>query len=197
LRWPRQLLSGALVGAALMVIPAAMLALTGNISWRVNAEWSSALAPTLALLAIAAATEELLFRGFLFQRLIDGLGAWPAQLIIAALFTLTHSGALGELGALAYLAGANIFVASIMFGLAYLRARSLAAPLGLHFAANAVQGPMLGFGVSGSEQAGVLVANLGDAPDWVTGGAFGLEASATGLLCVIALTVALWRWRPS
>ncbi len=195
-RWPRHLLWGLLGGAALMLAPALLLGAVGAVSWRIDASWTTALA-TLAPIAAAAATEELLFRGFLFQRLIDGVGAWPAQLIIAALFTLTHSDALSEVGTLGYLAALNIFLASIMFGLAYLRTRSLAAPLGLHFAANVVQGPILGFGVSGSEDASVLTARLHDAPAWLTGGAFGLEASAPGLACVVVLTGLLWRWRPA
>lgn len=194
-RWPRELLVGAALGGALMAAPAAFLTLTGAVTWRFNADWPAYLAPLLALLGAAALTEELLFRGFLFQRLIDWLGAWPAQLIIAALFLLTHSDALRAQGALGYLAGANIFLASIMFGLAYLRTRSLAMPLGLHFAANAVQGPLLGFGVSGDAQPGVLSPTFQSAPDWMSGGSFGLEASAPGFICVLAVTILLWRWR--
>jgi uncharacterized protein len=195
-RWPQQLLLGAMGGAVLMLVPALVLGATGAVSWQLNAEWAGGIGPTLALIAAAAVTEELLFRGFLFQRLIEGLGAWPAQLLIAALFTLTHSDALAEQGTLGFLAGTNIFLASIAFGLAYLRTRSLAMPLGLHFAANAVQGPILGFGVSGDGQPGLLTPFFHGAPDWVTGGTFGLEASVPGLVCVIALAAFLWRWRP-
>lgn len=194
--WPTHLVLGLAGGALLMAVPALLLAAAGQISWRVNPDWSNAFGATLLALAAAAATEELLFRGFLFQRLIDGIGAWPAQLIVAALFTLTHSDALAETGALGYLAGSNIFVASILFGLAYLRTRSLALPLGLHFAANAMQGPVFGFGVSGSAAPGLLMPTMQDAPAWLTGGAFGLEASAPGFICVVALTMALWFWRP-
>jgi membrane protease YdiL (CAAX protease family) len=194
-RWPQQLLLGAAGGALLMALPALLLAALGAVSWQVNANWSTTLGPTLGVLAAAAAAEELLFRGFLFQRLIDGLGAWPAQLLIAALFVLTHSDALIGQGTLAFLAGTNIFLASIMFGLAYLRTRSLAMPLGLHFAANAVQGPILGFGVSGSDEPGLLTATSAAAPDWLTGGTFGLEASVPGIVCLILLTALLWRWR--
>lgn len=188
---------GAFAGALLMAIPALLLAAGGVVAWRVNAEAMAVVGTTLAVIAAAAATEELLFRGFLFQRLIDGLGQWPAQLLIAGLFTLTHSDALREQGALGYLAGANIFIASIMFGLAYVRTRSLAMPLGLHFAANAMQGPALGFGVSGNEEPGMLTPTFNAAPDWLTGGTFGLEASLPGFVCVLALTLALWFWRPS
>jgi membrane protease YdiL (CAAX protease family) len=195
-KWLSQLAIGLALGAALMALPAAFLAAGSWVTWRVNADWIDAIGATLLTLAAASAAEELLFRGFLFQRLIDGLGAWPAQLLIAALFTLTHSDALAEIGPLAYLAGANIFVASILFGLAYLRTRSLALPIGLHFAANVMQGPILGFGVSGNDAAGLLTATPQDVPVWLTGGAFGLEASVPGFVCVLVMTSALWLWRP-
>jgi hypothetical protein len=83
-----------------------------------------------------------------------------------------------------------------LFGLAYLRTRSLALPLGLHFAANVVQGPFLGFGVSGADAPGLLTPTL-HAPTWLTGGAFGLEASVPGFVCVVAASATLWLWRPS
>jgi len=192
-RWPRELLLGLAAGALLMAIPAAVLAISGLATWQLGPHGWSAVGATLAVLAAAAATEELLFRGFLFQRLLDGLGEWPAQLLIAALFTLTHSDALKEIGAHGFLAGVNIFVASIMFGLAYVRTRSLALPLGLHFAANAMQGPVLGFGVSGADEPSMLALHLAEGSDWITGGTFGLEASVPGLIAVLALTFLIWR----
>ena len=195
-RWPREFLLGGLGGALLMAVPALILGLAGVVSWRPDAGGAAALWPELALLASAAATEELLFRGFVFRRLLDGLGPWPAQLIIAALFLLTHSDALRGLGPLAFLAGANIFLASILFGLAYLRTRSLAMPLGLHLAANVAQGPVLGFGVSGNDGARLLIPVPSGAPDWLSGGKFGLEASLPGLMCVVALLLVLRGWRP-
>jgi len=195
-RWPREFLLGGLGGALLMAVPALALGLAGVVRWGPGAGGAAAIWPELALLAAAAATEELLFRGFPFRRLLEGLGTWPAQLVIAAIFVLTHSDALRGLGPMAYLAGANIFLASILFGLAYLRTRSLAMPLGLHLAANVVQGPVLGFGVSGTGGASLLVPVPSGAPAWMYGGTFGLEASLPGLACVIALLLVLRTWRP-
>lgn len=194
-RWPRELALGLGLGAALMLAPALILLALGAVRFSVGAGFA-ALLPGALLFAAVAVTEELTFRGFLFQRLIDGLGAWPAQLIIAALFVLTHSAALQDAGLLGDLAGANIFLASIMFGLAFARTKSLALPLGLHFAADFVQGSVLGFGVSGNEEAGMLRPQLNGA-DWLSGGAFGLEASAPGILCVIAATALLLVWKPA
>lgn len=194
-RWPAEWLLGGALGAALMLVPALLLGGARLVTWEVSAMGATALMPALGLSLAVAVTEELLFRGFMFQRLVNGLGKAPAQIVIAAFFVLTHSSALQGAGALGYLAGVNIFIASLMFGLAFLRTRSLAMPIGLHFAANFVQGGVLGFGVSGSDEPGLLLPHLASGADGLTGGAFGLEASAPGLLCVMAATVALFRWR--
>jgi uncharacterized protein len=192
--WLTQLALGLGIGAVLMLAPAFILFATGAARWTMNEQGAAALLPAAALMAAVAIAEEFLFRGFIFQRLIDGLGQWWAQLIIGGLFVLTHSTALEGARALGYLAGFNIFIASLMFGFAFLKTRSLAMPIGIHFAANFVQGGVLGFGVSGNDEQGLLTPTL-SGPDWLTGAAFGLEASLPGLICVIAITVALWRWR--
>jgi membrane protease YdiL (CAAX protease family) len=149
----------------------------------------------LLLFAGVAAAEELLFRGFVFQRLISGLGQWPAQLITAAFFLLTHLNNPGMTGTVKVIASINIFLASILFGLAFVRTGSLAMPLGLHWMANWVQGGILGFGVSGTEQLGLLKPVLGETPAWLTGGQFGLEASLPGLFCLVVILIVSYRWK--
>jgi membrane protease YdiL (CAAX protease family) len=115
----------------------------------------------------------LLFRGFIFQRLIAGLGQWPTQLIMAGFFLLTHLNNPGMTGTIKVMASINIFLASIMFGLAFIRTKNLAMPLGLHFMAKWMQGGLLGFGVSGTEQPGLLNLIVAGIPEWVTGGSLG------------------------
>lgn len=191
--WPRQFVLGGLLGIALMLVPALFLWAVGQVTWQWNGMTLAACWSALVLFAGVAVAEELVFRGFVFQRLIDGIGEWPAQLIMGAYFVLVHSTALSAGGG-QYLAGANIFLASLVFGLAFLRTRSLAMPLGIHFTANLTQGAVLGFGVSGHDQAGLLRPVFGNGPDWLTGGAFGLEASVPGLVCVIAAGILLYHW---
>lgn len=193
-RWPAQLALGGAIGAAVMAIPALILGALGVVTWRMTPDGYAALGPALTLFVAVALVEELMFRGFVFQRFIAGLGAWPAQIIVGAFFVLTHSDALRDAGPLAPVAALNIFIASLMFGFAFVRTKSLALPIGIHFAANFVQGGVLGFGVSGNDEQGLLTPTL-TGPDWLTGGAFGLEASAPGLVCVIVATALLWRWR--
>lgn len=194
--WLKQMFTGFMIGAALMILPAVILTLFGFIHWQINAISFSAIVSGLAAMVFIAVTEELLFRGFIFQRLIESLGQWPAQLIIACLFLLTHINNPGMSGNIKVLASVNIFLASILFGLAFIKTRSLAMPLGIHFMANWVQGTVLGFGVSGNEVTSFLSPVFNGASGWLTGGAFGLEASTPGLISVIFTIILLYRWKP-
>jgi uncharacterized protein len=196
-RWFREFFLGGLIGSLLMLMPALSLRAFGWVDWQWNPAGFSVLSASLLLFAGVAAAEELLFRGFVFQRLIAGLGQWPAQLIIAGFFLLTHLNNPGMNGGIKLMASVNIFLASVMFGLAFLRTRSLALPLGLHFMANWVQGGLLGFGVSGTDQAGLLKPVFSGVPEWVTGGQFGLEASVFGLFFVVVTLILLYKWKPS
>lgn len=199
-RWALQLLAGAGVGAVLMLLPALFLTLGGWIAWQPVFPGWSALAPALVLMAGVAVAEELLFRGVLFQRLIDGVGVWPAQVLVGALFVLTHMGNPNMEGATRLWAGANIFLASILFGLAWVRTRSLALPIGIHFMANVTQGVILGFGVSGTVEPSVFAPRFLTDLTWLTGGPFGLEASLPGLAAVIMAVIAFIafaRWKPA
>jgi membrane protease YdiL (CAAX protease family) len=195
--WLKELCVGGLIGSVMMLVPAFILGIFGGVPWQWNPVALPSLSSSLLLFAGVAAAEELLFRGFVFQRLISGLGQWPAQLITAAFFLLTHLSNPGMTGTVKIMASINIFLASILFGLAFIRTRSLAMPFGLHWMANWVQGSILGFGVSGTEQSGVLNPVLGNAPAWLTGGQFGLEARLPGLICVVVVLLVLYRMKPT
>jgi len=190
-RWLKELSIGLLIGAALMILPVLLLTIMGYIHWERDVFSFSTLASGVQLFLFAAIAEELLFRGFLFQRLIQAFGKWPAQLLVAGMFLLTHLNNPGMTGIVKTLASMNIFIASILFGVAFLKTKSLAMPLGLHFMANFTQGTILGFGVSGEKDPGLLKPVFDNAPLWLSGGDFGIEASATGLFFVILIYVLL------
>ena len=192
--WFKELCLGGLVGSALMLVPALVLWIFGWVHWQWNPAGFSIFFSTVLLFAGVALAEELLFRGFIFQRLIAGLGQVPAQLIMAGYFLLTHLNNPGMTGEVKVLASINIFIASLVFGLAFLRTKSLGMPLGLHFMANLVQGGLLGFGVSGTDQSGLLKPVFSEVPVWLTGGQFGLEASVLGLICVVIIFMLIRSW---
>jgi hypothetical protein len=96
-------------------------------------------------------------------------------------------------GATKLWASIKIFMASLLFGAAFLRTRSLALPVGIHFMANTVQGVVLGFGVSGTEEPRLLRPTMEHGPTYLTGGNFGLEASLPGLLVLTLILTLLPR----
>jgi membrane protease YdiL (CAAX protease family) len=138
LNWFKEFFIGLGIGAALMILPALTLTVFGYVHWQLNTFSFFSIIPGIALMASVAFAEELLFRGFIFQRLIDAFGKWPAQLLLGGLFLLTHLNNPGMTGFTSFLASINIFIASLLFGMAYLKTKSLAylatAPIGLQVA---------------------------------------------------------------
>ncbi|WP_257313756.1 CPBP family intramembrane glutamic endopeptidase [Geothrix fuzhouensis] len=197
--WAREFAWGTLVGAGVMVLAAGLLWAVGGVTWELDpAHDLRALGLGLALFMVVALWEENLFRGFVFQRLVDGLGVWPTQVIMAIFFGVAHWGNPGMHGAVKLWATLNISLAAVFLGLAYLRTHSLALPIGIHLGWNWTQGNVLGFGVSGTTaQHGWVHPVFQGKPEWVSGGAFGLEASLLGVIAVLVGIVLLWRWQGS
>ena len=135
------------------------------------------LASGLLVYLVPAVNEELAFRGYLFQRLERSLGTRACLTLMAVLFAAAHGRNPGLGGPGAYLSLLNLFLAGLLLGLAYVRTRSLALSMGLHLAWNWTQGALLGFQVSGTASQGLFQPVLLGRPDWLTGGAFGLEGS--------------------
>lgn len=195
LQWFKNLSFGLFTGAALMLLPALILFSFRAVTFEFSQTTFNAIGSVSLVLLEAAVVEELIFRGFIFRRLITGIGFWPAQIVLGLYFLLTHLNNPGMTGHIKILAGINIFLASLLFGLAWLRTKSLAMPIGIHFMANWVQGVLLGFGVSGFRQESVFKPVFGSYPDWLTGGNFGLEASLPGLVCVVITVILLYKWK--
>lgn len=195
LRWLKELIIGSGLGAALMLLPALLLLAIGAVHWQPNVFTLTTVVSGFVVFGQVAIAEELLFRGFMFQRLIKAFGIWPAQLIIGGLFLLTHLDNPGMVGTVKLFAAINIFTASVLFGITYLKTNSLAMPLGVHFMANFTQGTILGFGVSGGKEPSLLTPISINQPVWLTGGDFGLEASLPGLFFLVMLVGTLYFWR--
>ncbi len=196
--WLRQLLGGMAFGAAQMFIVAALMVMAGGVRFQLDPARSlAALAYGIWFFGAVAALEELLFRGFVFQRLVDGLGAGAALVVMAVLFALAHAGNPGLEGSGRVLATLDNGLGALLLGLAYLRTGSLALPMGIHFGWNWIQGSVLGFDVSGLAQAGWLQPQWVSPASWLHGGAFGPEASVFALLVDACAVASLWRWRGS
>ncbi|MGC9093481.1 MAG: CPBP family intramembrane glutamic endopeptidase [Bacteroidota bacterium] len=116
--------------------------------------------------------EELLFRGYIFQTLIEGIGAIAGTIVISLLFGLAH---LWNPNA-NLLSVLNIVLAGIWLSIAYLRTRMLWLPIAMHFTWNFLEGTVFSFPVSGismGRQSLLRITQHG--PGWLTGGPFGPE----------------------
>ena len=195
-KWLRLVLFGLAFGSAQMLAVAALILGAGGVRFTLDAAGGlTALAYGAWVFAWVALLEELLFRGFVFQRLVDGIGAHAALLLMAALFAIGHWGNPGMEGATELWASVDLALGGILLGLAYLRSGSLALPIGMHFGWNWIQGAWLGFDVSGLHQAGWLLPHLLDQPQWLSGGAFGPEASVFAVVVDSVAVLLLWRWK--
>lgn len=195
-RFLRQFAIGILVGAALIAAAAVAVCTVGGVQLRAAAAPAPQVEAKLAVMFLGGAVfEELLFLGYPFQRALRGLGTWPAILVFSVLFCLGHLPGNLDVGLpLLSLAMANLFASTVLQSLLYLRTRSLALPIGLHFGWNLLQ-ESLGFGVSGlSSPHAWFHADLGHQPAWLTGGEFGLEASVLALVVLLLVIGVLMTW---
>ncbi|HEX8241930.1 MAG TPA: CPBP family intramembrane glutamic endopeptidase [Longimicrobium sp.] len=193
---PRDLGLGFLLGGGGIAAATGVLAVAGSARWVADGggatEYVAALGQALVFFAVAAAAEEALFRGYAFQALVQGIGARPALLLSAALFALGHARN-PEVNALAL---ANIFLAGVMLGAAYLRTRSLWFCTALHLGWNWTMSALLDFPVSGLMRDTPLYNEVSVGPRWLTGGDFGPEAgvAATAVIVALAAFILLSPW---
>lgn len=182
-----KLLVGFAIGAAMMALAVAIPLVTGDLtdggSTHTNTG-ASALLPLLALVLIfywQASTEESITRGYMLQTTGRQTGAWFAVLGTSIFFAVMHvtTDPVALLNTALYAAFAS-FVA--------LGQGNLWLICGIHAGWNYVQGNIFGVPVSGHPLANSLLdfGPASGASDLLTGGKYGLEASLSGTIVLIA-----------
>jgi len=189
----RETLLGIAVGGALIAATVVLLLATGAARFTADAgtaiDYLRFLAWTLLFFAVAAAFEELIFRGYPFQVLVAWIGPWPAILVGSALFSALHAGNPN----ITLVAFANIFLAGILLSVAYLRTRSLWFATGVHVGWNWSMASLFDFPVSGLGFETPLYSAAPVGAEWWTGGDFGPEAGLVGTIVLLAGTAWLLR----
>ncbi|MDQ6759910.1 MAG: CPBP family intramembrane metalloprotease [Acidobacteriota bacterium] len=177
------------IGSALVVLIGPILVRAAELEpvQDSQTQWGSLMLVTVVLL-FGAVGEEMLFRGYGFQILMNALGPYATILPVSVLFGLAHTqnqnvGALGIL---------NTILWGVLLGYAFLRSGDLWLPIGLHFGWNWTL-PLLGQNLSG-----FTMGVTGYAMHWKTGvlwsgGAYGPEGSLLTTAAVGALVYYLHR----
>lgn len=177
------LLGGLALGTLLFLLVYGVLVLVGG--YRLHASGApideSWWAGTYLVAVGAGIGEEILFRGMLFRMVEQLLGTWLAVLVSALLFGFSHS---LNPGATTWSSIAIALEAGLLIAFLYVATRSLWMTIGFHAAWNFIQGPVLGVRVSGNALPSIFTSTP-SGPEWLTGGAFGVEASVVSVAILV------------
>jgi len=193
--WLRESCTGVGIGCGLMTVVVGVQAALGAVHYAgVGPAPLAALRNALSLVVpfvVWAALEEVLFRGYAFQRLVDSVGSLAAIALLSVVFAAGHFGTPGA----TWVSTANTVLQGALFAVAYLRTRALWLPIGLHFAWNYAMMVVLSLPLES------IRMELGEplfraelvGPAWLSGGAYGPEGSLA--LTVLATALLVWMVR--
>ncbi len=174
-------------GIAAVSLVVGVVAVVGRVRFEYAGAHPAELLLSLWALLAAAMVEEVTFRGYPLHRLMEAAGTPVAVAVISCLFGLAHLR-----NPHASLWGAvNTAEVGVLLALAYVRTRSLWLPWGIHFGWNLALALGYGLVVSGYSNFSAAVVGSLEGPRWLTGGEYGIEASATATAVVAAVIVAL------
>jgi membrane protease YdiL (CAAX protease family) len=139
----------------------------------------------LFLFANGAFFEEVLFRLIIFRLVEEFVGSWISMIISALLFGFAH---IFNDNATLWSATAIAIEAGFLLAVAFMLTRRIWFAFGLHFGWNFLQASVFGIATSGNSFEGLISPGI-TGPSWLTGGAFGIEASL--ITIIIGLIAAL------
>ncbi|MDR0940237.1 MAG: CPBP family intramembrane metalloprotease [Mediterranea sp.] len=132
---------------------------------------------------LVAVGEEMMFRGYILSRLLHTrMNRFAALFLTSALFAALHLFNPG----ISVLSFVNLVLAGLLLGASYLYTHNLAFPISLHLFWNWLQGPVLGYEVSGQEFGQSMLTQRLPVENVWNGGAFGFEGSIPCTLLVLA-----------
>lgn len=193
--WLKNLIYGSLFGAAAILLASLIAFAFGGLRFQFNqtadaSQILTTLGASCVLFTVGAASEETLFRGYILQTFARANLAWFAVFLTAVFFGTAHL----QNPNVSWISTLNTMLAGILFGVAYLKTRTLWFPFGLHLMWNWVQGAFLGIPVSGLGKLAPapLFQAIDAGPIWLTGGRYGIEGGFSGTIALIITILAVW-----
>lgn len=165
------ILYGSLIGAVLIVFGIIILSLINDIKIAFEGI-NIGIFYYFIIFLLVAVSEELMARGFILNTLLSKINKPLAVIISSIIFALMHifNSSVNAIGLI------NIFLIGVVLSLLYLKRMSLSIPIGLHLSWNFLQGPVLGFSVSGHVTDSIFKITSKSGSDFSFQG-FGLEGS--------------------
>ncbi|MED5451621.1 MAG: CPBP family intramembrane glutamic endopeptidase [Candidatus Neomarinimicrobiota bacterium] len=146
------------------------------------------------MLFVAAFDEEIVFRGYVLNNLMDSMNRWWALGVSSVVFALMHAGNPNVWST--FVPMTELFAAGFILGISYTFTKNLWFPTFFHFGWNFFQG-LFGFEISGmgvDSWKAIAHENSGQVPDIISGGAFGIEGSVISLCCTILGTYLIYKY---
>lgn len=168
-----------IVVAIMMAFGVYKIAGTGN-------QWMD-IASSFFVFLLVAIGEEVIFRGVFFRWIDEKWGFGVALVLSALIFGLVH---ISNDNATLWSSLAIAIEAGLLLGAIYKYSGTLWMPIGVHWAWNFSQGNIFGFKVSGTDAGSSLLYSDVSGSEWLTGGAFGAEASVIAV--VVGAAVSAW-----
>ncbi len=189
--WLREVGLGLATGWGAALICVLPMTVIGGIAISITAQRSAWgwVAVYAAFFALAALAEEVAYRGYAFQSFIRAVGPAGATLGFAAIYAIVQALTPGA-------SHASFFVSvvfSVLLSAAYLRTRALWVSWGLNFGWKASQALVFGLAVRGISNDSPVVQGNAMGPFWLTGGAYGLDASWLACFVLLAALPVVFR----
>ena len=203
-RWPEELslrqapldlVLGLLIGALMLSAAVGGLYVLGV--YQISGPRAASPWGTIAMAIESGVMEELLMRAIVLRLLMRAFGVWPALALQALLFGALH---LANPNATPSAAIAIAIEAGLMLAGFYLLTGRLWMSIGVHAAWNFTQGWVWGASVSGIpvKESWFVSTPKPGAPEFLSGGAFGPEASlptmVVGTSAAVVVLWMAWRW---
>jgi len=186
----RSILFGFLIGGILMTV-FTLIAVTMNLISISFSDISVHVGFGLGFYLLVSITEEVVVRGYVLNNFREKFKDLYAVLISSLVFSCLHI----FNDDFNWIGFSNIFLSGVLLGFFCIRQNTISGSVGLHWSWNFIQGPILGFNVSGHIEKGVLDVNP-LASSMLTGGDFGAEGSILLAPITIVAIYLVWRHPP-
>ena len=182
----REAVSGLLLAFAMISLLVLVLWISGCYTF-VSVNPLTVLLYPLVWVPLMASVEEIGFRGILFRIAEQAWGTNIALLLSAIIFGLMH--APNENANVPMILSATS--GGLLMCMAYVLTKNLWFPIAFHAGWNFSQ-VIWGTAVSGTDILGMFITAEIDGPEWITGGAVGIEGSYFGIGLVIMASLVLY-----
>jgi len=166
----KSFLGGSILGIILILLCAFFMVLSSLVSFTYLSV--NNVLVLILIFIVVAISEEVIFRGYLLNKLSERLSVQWAVIISSLMFSMMHIGN-SHFGLIGF---TNIFLSGMLLAMVALKDQNLWVSIGLHFTWNLTQA-ILGFAVSGHNEVGLLKLNHLTSLGYLSGGALGVEGS--------------------